>query len=129
MNICPSCKTMMKTTELYDVYQCPACKLTMTTDDIKNIYNYCNDCGARLGRVQHKRRRPSICYACRGTKRGNPELREIFNELQFQNSKKTPQELGEDERFEDDPRALKEIDTGRVVRIPTQISKGGIDYD
>jgi len=120
---------MMKTTELYDVYQCPACKLTMTTDDIKNIFNYCSQCGSRLGRVQYKRRRPSICYTCRGTKRSNPELRELFNELQAKNSKKTPQELGEDERFEDDPRALKEVDNGRVVRIPTQISKGGIDYD
>ena len=129
MNICPNCKTMMKTTELYDVYQCPACKLTMTTDDVKNIYNYCSHCGVRLGRVQHKRRRPSICYACRGIKRSNPELRELFNELQAKNSKKTPQELGEDERFEDDPRALKEVDNGRVVRKPTQIYKGGIDYD
>ncbi len=37
MNICPSCSTMLKTTELYDVYQCPACKLTVTTDDIKTF--------------------------------------------------------------------------------------------
>jgi hypothetical protein len=56
-------------------------------------------------------------------------LRELFNELQFQNSKKTPEELGENERFEDDPRASKEVDTGRVVRKPTQIIKGGIEYD
>ena len=37
--------------------------------------------------------------------------------------KKTPQELGEHERFEDDPRALKEIEYGRVVRKSTS----GID--
>jgi len=30
-----------------------------------------------------------------------------------------PQELEENEMFEDDPRALKEIEYGRVVRKPT----------
>ena len=42
--------------------------------------------------------------------------------LQRANAKKTPQELGEDERFEDDPRALKEIEYGRVVRKPTTMT-------
>ena len=129
MNICPNCKTMLKTTELYDVYQCPTCKITVTTEDTKNIYNYCSECGKRLGRVQHKRRRPSVCYTCRGVQRSNPELTEIFKKLQIENSKKTRQELGEDDRFEDDPRALRENDTGRVIRQPTQIYKGGVDYD
>ena len=70
------------------------------------------------------------CPACKLTMTTD-DIKNIFNynELQAKNSKKTPQELGEDERFEDDPRALKEVDNGRVVRIPTQISKGGIDYD
>ena len=44
---------------------------------------------------------------------------EIQRDLQRANAKKTPQELGEDERFEDDPRALKEIEYARVIRKPT----------
>ena len=44
---------------------------------------------------------------------------DLQRELWKQNAKKTPQELGMDERFEDDPRALKEIEYGRVVRKPT----------
>ena len=48
---------------------------------------------------------------------------DLQRDLQRANAKKTPQELGEDERFEDDPRALKEIEYGRVVRKSTS----GID--
>ena len=54
---------------------------------------------------------------------------DLQRDLQRANAKKTPKELEENERFEDDPRALKEIDTGRVVRKPTQVFKGGIEYD
>ena len=46
---------------------------------------------------------------------------DLQRDLQRANAKKTPQELGEDERFEDDPRALKEIEYGRVSRTPTNI--------
>ena len=46
-------------------------------------------------------------------------LVDLQRDLQRANAKKTPQELGEDERFEDDPRALKEIEYGRVVRKST----------
>ena len=44
---------------------------------------------------------------------------ELQRDLQRANAKKTPQELGMDERFQDDPRALKEIEYGRVVKKPT----------
>ena len=44
---------------------------------------------------------------------------ELHRALPRANAKKTPQDLGMDERFEDDPRALKEIEYGRVVRKPT----------
>jgi len=47
---------------------------------------------------------------------------DLQRDLQRANAKKTPQELGEDERFEDDPRALKEIEYGRVVRKPTTMT-------
>ena len=39
--------------------------------------------------------------------------------LYKRNSKMTPKELGEDERFEDDPRALREQDYGKVNKIPS----------
>ena len=54
----------------------------------------------------------------RGRSKGY-RYRNSIVDLQRANAKKTPQELGEDERFEDDPRALKEIEYGRVVRKST----------
>ena len=44
---------------------------------------------------------------------------DLQRDLQRANAKKTPQELEENEMFEDDPRALKEIEYGRVIRKPT----------
>ena len=36
-------------------------------------------------------------------------IRDLQRQLKIKNEKKTPQELGMHERFEDDPRALREI--------------------
>ena len=58
----------------------------------------------------------------RGRSKGH-RYRNSIVDLQRANAKKTPQELEEHERFEDDPRALKEIEYGRVVRKSTS----GID--
>ena len=44
---------------------------------------------------------------------------DLQRELWKRNAKKTPEELEENERFEDDPRALREQDYGKVNRIPT----------
>ena len=44
---------------------------------------------------------------------------DLQRDLQRANAKKTPQELGMDERFEDHPDADKDKDIGRVVRKPT----------
>ena len=52
-------------------------------------------------------------------------IRDLQRRLEIRNSKKTPKELGMHERFEDDPRALKEIEYGRVVRKPTTTLSGG----
>ena len=52
-------------------------------------------------------------------------LKDLQKKLALENSKKTPQELGMHERFEDDPRALREIEYGRVVRKPTTPMSGG----
>tara|TARA_Y100001973_G_C5153652_1_gene309510 strand:+ start:1058 stop:1288 length:231 start_codon:yes stop_codon:yes gene_type:complete len=60
---------------------------------------------------KHSRRRASI--------------RDLQRRLEIRNSKRTPKELDMHERFEDDPRALKEIEYGRVVRKPTTPMSGG----
>jgi hypothetical protein len=52
-------------------------------------------------------------------------IRDTQRKLRTDNLKKTPKELGVHERFEDDPRALKEIEYGRVVRKPTTNLGGG----
>ena len=57
--------------------------------------------------------------------RRRASIRDMQRQLTIKNSKKTPQELGMHERFEDDPRALKEIEYGRVVRKPTTNFGGG----
>ena len=44
---------------------------------------------------------------------------DLQRNLYKRNSKMTPRELGEDERFEDDPRALREQDYGKVNKIPS----------
>ena len=40
---------------------------------------------------------------------------DLQRELYQRNAKMTPKELGMDERFEDDPRAIREKDYGRVI--------------
>ena len=52
---------------------------------------------------------------------------DLQRDLWKKNAKKTPKELGMDERFEDDPRAIREIDVGRVVRKPTEVIKGSVN--
>ena len=52
---------------------------------------------------------------------------DLQRELYQRNAKMTPKELGMDERFEDDPRAISEIDVGRVVRKPTEVIKGSVN--
>ncbi len=44
---------------------------------------------------------------------------DIQRKLWKENAKKTPAELEEHERFEDDPRALREKDYGKVNKIPS----------
>ena len=55
---------------------------------------------------------------------------DLQRDLYKRNAKMTPKELGMDERFEDDPRAIREKDYGRVNRISTStiqhMQRGGI---
>ena len=57
--------------------------------------------------------------------RRRASIRDLQRRLEIRNSKRTPKELDMHERFEDDPRALKEIEYGRVVRKPTTPMSGG----
>ena len=57
---------------------------------------------------------------------------DLQRELYKRNSKMTPRELEEDERFEDDPRAIREKDYGRINRISTstiQHMRGGSPFE
>ena len=46
-------------------------------------------------------------------------LLDVFLQIKKENKKKTREELGEDERFEDHPHADRDKDIGRVKRIST----------
>ena len=50
------------------------------------------------------------------------ELRQLFKNMQKRKKKYDDSE----DRFEDDPRAAKEIEYGRVIRKPTLISKDSV---
>ena len=50
------------------------------------------------------------------------ELRQLFKDMQ---KKKYKYDDSQD-RFEDDPRAVKEVEYGRVIRKPTLISKDSV---
>ena len=50
------------------------------------------------------------------------ELRQLFKDMQKRKKKYDDSK----DRFEDDPRAVKEVEYGRVIRKPTLISKDSV---
>ena len=50
------------------------------------------------------------------------ELRQLFKDMQRRKKKYDDSQ----DRFEDDPRAAKEVEYGRVIRKPTLISKDSV---
>ena len=50
------------------------------------------------------------------------ELRQLFKDMQKRKKKYDDSQ----DRFEDDPRAVEEIEYGRVIRKPTLISKDSV---
>ena len=50
------------------------------------------------------------------------ELRQLFKDMQKRKKKYDDSE----DKFEDDPRAVKEVEYGRVIRKPTLISKDSV---
>ena len=90
-------------------------------DRDKNDFNNCKVCGEKLKSVHHQRITAKMCADCRGYGvGGNSEIRQIYVELA-----KRKLEPAENEMFfEDDPKAEKEIDYGRVIKQSTTISYG-----
>ena len=79
-------------------------------------FSNCSECGEKLKRVNNRRTRPKLCASCRGDKvSGHSELRQMFLQMQ----KNPPPPSAYEGTFEDAPRALKEIEYGRVNRRPT----------
>jgi len=86
-------------------------------------HNQCVECGADIGKVIYIRPFAKMCTDCKTNAwSGNAEVKKVLHQLRLRNSKMTPEELGEDEKFEDDPRAEKEIQYGRVTKRETTLS-------
>ena len=86
-------------------------------------HNYCSECGISLKEVAYIRPFAKMCGDCKAVGRqGNHEIREVTKQLQKRNSKMTDEELGLDEMFEDDPRAVNEKEYGKVYHKETIIA-------
>ena len=73
--------------------------------------NVCKICGIDLPPTKERRTHRKMCWDCRGDYQSqNQALREIFKELQ----KRKP--VVDEGVFEDDPRAVKELEYGRVIK-------------
>lgn len=95
-----------------------------TRDQIEqDILNYanCKKCNEPLRNSNIIRDKPKMCAVCRGEEvGGNSEIRILCKKL---NSRNIP--VSEDERmFEDDPKAIKEIDNGKYSSKPIETSFG-----
>ena len=87
-------------------------------------HNKCAECGADMREVVYLRPFAKVCSNCKSEAwSGNAEVKKICKELIERNSKMTPEELGMDQMFVDDPRAVSEIQYGRVNRIPTTLER------
>ena len=82
----------------------------------KNSIDHCKDCGVRLKNTKHIRTRPMSCPNC--VQKLNPSVRDIFKEMQRKPTTPAPDEMW----FEDDPRAVNEIEYGRVIKRATTIN-------
>jgi len=86
-------------------------------------HNQCAECGADMREVIYIRPFAKVCAECKSNAwSGNAEVKKIYHELRLRNSKLTPEELGEEESFVDDPRAEKEIEYGKVTKRETTLS-------
>jgi hypothetical protein len=89
--------------------------------EFKMNYDNCKECGLPLKEVKINRSSSKACGWCLGEYASvNKHVRKIFKEMQAKPT--TPDE--NEMLFEDDPRAEKENDYGRVVKQATVASFG-----
>jgi len=94
-----------------------AFQMKVTSKQAAKIMKKCINCGAemKIGRYE----KAKFCVSCNYDRQaGNAEIKKVFKDLQKRNSKMTPEELGMDEKFEDDPRAATEKLYGKVSKVP-----------
>jgi len=95
-------------------------------------YEYCSKCGEKLRGATRLRTKPKKCYKCLGQSdlAKNFELSKFCKELMS-----TPSDESDGGNvFEDDPKAVAEIEYGKVVKksigiVVTQTSLGSIIKD
>jgi Zn-finger nucleic acid-binding protein len=83
--------------------------------------NYCAECKIEMKEVFYVRTMPKLCKDCKGEAwAANSEVKKLYKDAIA-----NPTEPAEDEMFfEDDPRAEKENDYGKVIKQATVISYG-----
>ena len=86
-------------------------------------FDNCKDCGLPLKETKYLRTNRKACGMCLGEYASvNKDVRKIFKEMQAK-----PTIISEDEKwFDDDPRAEKENDYGRVSKTSSVISSWGM---
>jgi hypothetical protein len=91
----------------------------------RKIMNFdnCKDCGLPLKQTKHLRTNRKACGMCLGEYASvNKGVRKIFKEMQAK-----PTIISEDEKwFDDDPRALREEEYGRVSKNSSVVSSWGM---
>jgi|5B_taG_2_1085324.scaffolds.fasta_scaffold92962_1 hypothetical protein len=79
----------------------------------------CADCNIYIPMGKYEKSK--LCLRCKSDRQvANTEVRQIFKALKERNKKMTPEELGMDEKFEDDPRAETEQLYGKVSKVPSR---------
>jgi len=96
---------------------------TMARPVTRKPHNNCLECGADMKEVTYIRPYAKVCSDCKSLVwSGNTEIKKVTQDLQKRNSKMTREELGLDEMFEDDPRAVNEKEYGKVYHKETIIA-------
>jgi len=83
-------------------------------NNLKNV-DCCKECGEQLKKVKHARQKQNLCPDCRGLRTsGSQAIRDVTENLKKRNAKLVDDD---DWSTQDDPRALKEKEYGRVIRV------------
>jgi Zn-finger nucleic acid-binding protein len=83
-------------------------------NNLKNV-DCCRECGEQLKKVKHARQKQNLCPDCRGLRTsGSQAIRDVTENLKKRNAKLVDDD---DWSTQDDPRALKEKEYGRVIRV------------